>query len=120
MIAKRAANILQPSVTKVGGIVEFRRIAALAMAAGLPIAPHSYYWGPGLAASMHLAATLREDTPVEMPMGEHAAPFMTRPIEVHDGWVSPSSRPGLGVEVDEDSLQRYRYDPRTAEPFLLH
>ncbi len=67
-----------------------------------------------------MAAALHDDTPVEMPVGEHAAPFLMRPIEAHDGWVSPPTGLGLGVEVDESSLERYRYDPRVAEPFLLH
>ena len=55
--AQRAGDILQPSITKVGGISEFKKIAALAQAANLPIAPHSFYFGPGLAATLHVAAT---------------------------------------------------------------
>src|SRR5207249_4272860 len=57
IVERRAGDILQPSITKVGGITEFRKIAALAQAANLPIAPHSFYFGPGLAATLHMAAT---------------------------------------------------------------
>ena len=68
---QRAGDILQPSITKVGGISEFRKIAALAQAANLPIAPHSFYFGPGLAATLLVAATLGGPLPVEFPTGEH-------------------------------------------------
>ena len=47
IVAHGAADILQPSITKVGGISEFRKIAALAQAANLPVAPHAFYLGPG-------------------------------------------------------------------------
>ena len=57
IVEHRAGDILQPSITKVGGITEFKKIAALAQAANLPIAPHSFYFGPGLAATLHVAAT---------------------------------------------------------------
>src|SRR5215470_8755 len=71
-----AADVLQPSITKVGGISEFRKIAALAQAANRPIAPHSFYFGPGLAATLHVAATLGGSTPMEFPTGEHETPFL--------------------------------------------
>src|SRR2546422_9210234 len=41
-----AADIVQPSVTKVGGILEMKKIATLAAATGVTFVPHSYYYGP--------------------------------------------------------------------------
>ena len=119
IIEHGAGDILQPSITKVGGISEFRKIVALAQAANLPIAPHAFYFGPGLAATLHVAATFGGDTPVEFPTGEHETPFLTRPIVARDGWVEVPTGPGLGVEVNEEAVRRYPYSPAGAEPFVL-
>jgi L-alanine-DL-glutamate epimerase-like enolase superfamily enzyme len=120
LIASSAADILQPSITKVGGISEFRKIAALAQSANLPIAPHSFYVGPGLAATLHVAATLGGAMPVEFPTGEHETPFLAKPIVARDGHVELPTGPGLGVDINEDALRRHPYSSGGAEPFVLH
>ena len=119
IIARGAADILQPSITKVGGISEFKKIAALGQAAGLPIAPHSFYFGPGLAATLHVAATLGGTMPVEFPTGEYETPFLTRPIVACEGWVEVPGGPGLGVEINEEAIRRHPYVAGAAEPFVL-
>ena len=120
IIERRAGDILQPSITKVGGITEFRKIAALAQAANRPIAPHSFYFGPGLAATLHMAATWGGSTPVEFPTGEHETPFLTRPIQARDGHVDVPTGPGLGVEINEEAIRRHPYTAAAAKPFVLH
>ena len=119
IVRQHAGDILQPSITKVGGIGEFKKIAALAQAANLPIAPHSFYFGPGLAATLHVAATFGGAMPVEFPTGTYETPFLTHPIEAHDDWVEVPSGPGLGVEINEEAIRRYPYRPEGAEPFIL-
>jgi L-alanine-DL-glutamate epimerase-like enolase superfamily enzyme len=119
IIAHRAGSILQPSITKVGGISEFRKIAALAQAANVAVVPHSFYWGPGLAATLHVAATLGGPWPIEFPTGEMETPFLTRPIAARDGWVDVPDGPGLGVEVNEEAIRRHPYSPAGATPFVL-
>jgi D-galactarolactone cycloisomerase len=120
IIAQRAGDILQPSITKVGGISEFRKIVALAQAANVPIAPHSFYFGPGLAATLHVAASFGGDLPVEFPTGELEIPFLTHPIGARDGRVDVPPGPGLGVEINEEALRRYPYALAAARPFVLH
>jgi L-alanine-DL-glutamate epimerase-like enolase superfamily enzyme len=120
LIARGAADVLQPSVTKVGGIGEFRKVAALATAANLPVVPHSFYYGPGLAASLHLAATLGGSMPIEFPTGEHEVSLLTTPISAREGWVEVPDGPGLGVEVNEEAIRRYPYAVAAGQPFLLH
>jgi D-galactarolactone cycloisomerase len=119
IIDRRAGDILQPSVTKVGGISEFKKIVDLAQAAGLPVAPHSFYFGPGLAATLHLAASFGGAMPVEFPTGEYEAPILAKPIAAIDGWVDVPQGPGLGVEINEDAVRRYPYAPAGAQPFVL-
>jgi D-galactarolactone cycloisomerase len=119
IIERRAGDILQPSITKVGGITEFKKIAALAQAANLPIAPHSFYFGPGLAATLHVAATWGGSIPVEFPTGEHETSFLTRPIQARDGRVEVPTGPGLGVEINEEAIRRHPYSAVSAKPFVL-
>ncbi len=120
IVEHRAGDILQPSITKVGGISEFKKIVALAQAANLPIAPHSFYFGPGLAATLHVAASFEGAMPVEFPTGEHETPFLARPIQARDGWVEVPRAPGLGVEINEEAVRRYPFVPGGAQPFVLH
>jgi len=119
IIAHRAGQILQPSITKVGGISEFRKIAALAHAANLTVVPHSFYFGPGLAATLHVAATLGGTAPIEFPTGDLETPFITPAITARDGWVDVPQAPGLGVEINLEAIQRHPYTPDTAQPFVL-
>src|SRR2546426_631878 len=62
-----AADIVQPSVTKVGGILEMKKIATLAAATGVTFVPHSYYYGPGLAATLHVVASTPGGPYLEVP-----------------------------------------------------
>jgi len=119
IIARRAGQILQPSITKVGGISEFRKIAALAQAANLTVVPHSFYFGPGLAATLHVAATLGGAAPIEFPTGELETPFLSRPIAARDGWVEVPTGPGLGVDINEEAVRRHPFVAAGARPFVL-
>jgi D-galactarolactone cycloisomerase len=120
IVERRAGDVLQPSITKVGGISEFKKIAALAQAANLPIAPHSFYFGPGLAATLHVAASFGGDMPVEFPTGQLETPFLVEPIEARDGWLDVLQGPGLGIEINEEALRRHPYSSAGAKPFVLH
>jgi L-alanine-DL-glutamate epimerase-like enolase superfamily enzyme len=119
IVRQGAGDILQPSITKVGGISEFKKIAAVAQAANLPIAPHSFYFGPGLAATLHVAATFGGPLPVEFPTGDQETPFLTRPIQARDGWLELPSGPGLGVEINDEALRRHPFVKNAAQPFVL-
>jgi L-alanine-DL-glutamate epimerase-like enolase superfamily enzyme len=107
IIAKGAADILQPSVIKVGGIGELRRIAVLAAAASVTVVPHSFYFGPGLAATLHLAASVMGKGMVEIPSFSHEISLLEQPIAAKDGTVAPPSGPGLGVSINPEALRRY-------------
>jgi hypothetical protein len=62
---KGAVDIAQPSVTKIGGITEMRKIIALAEAHSVELIPHCAYFGPGNLASIHIVASLPTDTLLE-------------------------------------------------------
>ena len=65
MLAAHAIDYAQPSVTKIGGISEFRKVLALAEAANVMVAPHSPYFGPGLLATLHVLAAAPQEMLVE-------------------------------------------------------
>jgi D-galactarolactone cycloisomerase len=114
-----AADIVQPSVTKVGGIAEMKKIAILAAAANVTFVPHSFYFGPGLAATMHVAASTPGVPYVEFPPGELTPALLTHPLRCVDGFVTVPDRPGLGADPDPDVLARFPYRREGARPFYL-
>ena len=121
-----AAAILQPNLGRAGGILEGKKIAALAEAHHAQIAPH-LYCGPVVgAANIQLAACspnflLLEG--IERWQGIHAQ-LLRKPIHWEDGYVIPSSEPGLGIELDETVALAHPYGDRalhlemTAQPVL--
>jgi L-alanine-DL-glutamate epimerase-like enolase superfamily enzyme len=117
LIARRAVDVLQPSVTKVGGLGEARKICALADSWNVAVVPHSFYFGPGLAATLQLIAATPGIDWVEFPGGELETPLLAAPIEAVDGWVSVPTGPGLGVEVDAAALRRHPAGADAGRPF---
>ncbi len=109
LLAGRAADILQPSVTKVGGLGEAKKVCALAAAWNREVVPHSFYLGPGLAATLHLIAATPGIRWVELAAAELATPLLTEPVRAVDGWVAVPTGPGLGVAVNEEALARHPY-----------
>ena len=119
LIGQGAADIVQPSVTKVGGLLEMKKIAVLAAASGVTLVPHAFYYGPGLAASLHFAASTPGVPYVEFPGTPLVASLTATPIRFDGGAVSVPDRPGLGADPDPSVLERYPYRAEAARPFYL-
>ncbi|HWD02021.1 MAG TPA: mandelate racemase/muconate lactonizing enzyme family protein [Amycolatopsis sp.] len=102
-------DYIQPSVTKVGGITGFLRLAEVALAHGATLVPHSPYFGPGLLATLQLAAVFPA-----MPWVEYLWASLERPIygavTVPDetGRIAVPTEPGLGADPDPTVLSKYR------------
>ena len=103
-----ALDIFQPSVTKIGGIVAMRRAIAVAKEHGVRIMPHSPYFGPGLIATLHVIAADLPDSLCERFYCELEATPLGNAIIARDGHMQVPQRPGLGIEVDEQVIARYR------------
>jgi L-alanine-DL-glutamate epimerase-like enolase superfamily enzyme len=119
IVTHRAVDILQPSMTKVGGLLHSKKICTLAAAANLAVVPHSFYFGPGLAATLHLIASTPGCLYLEFPTGELQAPILTEPIRARDGFVTVPSGPGLGVTVNGEVLTDYPYGREPRQLFTL-
>ena len=113
LIEQRAAQILQPDACVVGGISEWRRIAALAAAHDVPIAPH---WHANLHAQ--LAAATPGCIAIEyFALSEGIYNFeqlVTNPLVVEDGRVILDRTSGIGVELDWDAVSHYEIDAAIA------
>jgi L-alanine-DL-glutamate epimerase-like enolase superfamily enzyme len=105
----RAVAFAQPSVTKVGGITEFLKVAALADARGVRLAPHSPYFGPGALATLHLLAA-REDARFEYFYLWPEAKLFGATLDPAGGALNVPSGPGLGVDPDPEVMRRFRAD----------
>jgi L-alanine-DL-glutamate epimerase-like enolase superfamily enzyme len=106
----RAVQVAQPSVTKVGGITEFRRVAALADERKVRLAPHSPYFGPGALATLHLIAALAQEARFEYFYLRAEASLYGEALAPRNGELSVPRGPGLGIEPDAEVLRRYRKD----------
>jgi len=108
-----AIDFAQPSVTKIGGITEVRKIIALAEAFGVRLVPHCAYFGPGYLASVHIAATLAEAVPLErLFMDLEIGPFSPY-TDAAGGKVPVPQSPGLGCDPSPEMIRRYRTHPST-------
>jgi L-alanine-DL-glutamate epimerase-like enolase superfamily enzyme len=105
-----AVQIAQPSVTKVGGITEFRRVAALAAQHRVRLAPHSPYFGPGALATLHLIAALAPEERFECFYLQVDAALYGDLLAPKRGELALPQAPGLGADPDTDVLRRYRAD----------
>lgn len=105
----RAFDIVQPDVTKVGGISEERRIGWMAQEHGVRFIPHGWNTAVGLAADLHLASAFPGTDLVEYLTG---SPFIDE-ITVGgwqldaDGMLAIPKAPGLGLELDPDAVHKY-------------
>ncbi|RMF88241.1 MAG: mandelate racemase/muconate lactonizing enzyme family protein, partial [Nitrospinota bacterium] len=110
LIMLGAVDILQPDLAIMGGITEGMRIAAMASAFQLTVAPH--LWGSALlfAAGLQLAAAVPNCTILEYSLGFN--PLLhelgIEPPLVQDGYITIPDRPGLGVTINQEFVERYR------------
>jgi L-alanine-DL-glutamate epimerase-like enolase superfamily enzyme len=103
-----ALDYAQPSVTKIGGVTELRKVAALAEAFGVTVVPHSAYFGPGLLASIHCIAAMAAETLVERFYCDFADNPLGDAIHPKNGRIAVPQGPGLGVDPDARLVQRLR------------
>jgi L-alanine-DL-glutamate epimerase-like enolase superfamily enzyme len=108
LLDKKGVDIFQPDVGVCGGVTEFRKIAHLATAHGVTVAPHSRQeLHVHLVASTPNATWLEYFTDVSIT---NIALILSTKLEVRDGQVVIPDRPGFGIELDEEALAKYSVD----------
>jgi L-alanine-DL-glutamate epimerase-like enolase superfamily enzyme len=103
-----ALTYAQPSVTKIGGVTEMRRVMTLAEAFGVEVVPHSAYFGPGLLASIHCIAAMPRESLVERFYCDFADNPLGEAIHPRQGRIAVPQGPGLGVDPDSKLLDALR------------
>jgi galactonate dehydratase len=108
---KQAADIINPDVATVGGILELKEIAAMAEPYDVVVSPHGAGVLISLAATIQASAVMPNFliTDYYMPTEEFAAEVMRPPFRVKDSYIELPTGPGLGVDLDERALARHPY-----------
>jgi galactonate dehydratase len=116
ILEKRAASILQPDLCHAGGISEVRLIAGMAEAYYAGIAPHNPLGPISLAACVQLDASIPNFLAQEhTTLGEG---YLKEPFTFKDGYVELPTKPGLGIELDEDAMEdKIDHDWRNRETY---
>jgi L-alanine-DL-glutamate epimerase-like enolase superfamily enzyme len=108
MFEAGAIDICQPSAIKFGGIGAVAEAASLCRAHSVEYVPHCFYFGPGLLASLHLAAALAPDKPFELFFGDLEASPYHATVRASNGRMRVPDGPGLGIEPDLSVIDKYR------------
>jgi L-alanine-DL-glutamate epimerase-like enolase superfamily enzyme len=112
-LTRGAFDIVQPDVTKVGGISEQRRIAWMAHDFGVKYIGHGWNTALGLAADLQMAAAFPDADLVEFIGGSpYVDGILAEPFALDaEGYLRIPEKPGLGVSLDRDKLSKYVADP---------
>lgn len=120
---KQAADIINPDVCNVGGILELKEIGAMAEPYFVAVSPHNYNsTALGLAATIQVSATMPNFLITEyfLNLEDFGKDITVDPFEVNNGYIDLPETPGLGIEIDESSLAKYPYQefpPRAIRQF---
>ncbi len=107
IVEKKAAAVLQPDIRHCGGILEMRKIAALAEIHYIALAPHSAADPVGVAASIQAMAATPNFLIQEFGGGAGETLFV-EPLKISDGYIELPRGPGLGFEISEEGLEANR------------
>ena len=117
-IERRAFDIVQPDVTKVGGLSEQRRIAWMAAEHNLKVVPHGWNTAVGLAADLQFASAIPRTDLVEYLDGSaYIDELVAEPWRIDaDGMLVIPEVPGIGVALDEAAVRRYTNNASLLRP----
>jgi L-alanine-DL-glutamate epimerase-like enolase superfamily enzyme len=103
-----ALDVAQPDATKIGGITEMWKVAALAEAYGLLLSPHNAGFGPGYLASLQVLAALPSPSVLERVYVRLETCLYPELAEADSGRIEVPAGPGLGLDPDPDVIARQR------------
>lgn len=111
LLENKTTDIWQPDVTVVGGITEFKKVISLASIYNIPIAPHAMH-----EIHSQLAAAFPDSLSYILEYFDTTADIINygkllkEPLQAEEGFVNVSEKPGVGIEFDEDLLNKYSKD----------
>ena len=116
LMVRGKVDVVQPSSVRSGGMREITRIAEAAFRRGLLCVPHAWCHVVGVAAEIHLAAVLPNMPYIETPMAFPDSPVISELLHPNpgldeNGRFAVPQRPGLGFELNQEVVDRFRVDP---------
>ena len=119
LIEREAVDVVQPDAGRIGGISQLKKLAAMAEAHYIMVAPHSGSLGPVAEyASLHVMASIPNALILERV--EFDVPVRYEVVVPHpetvDGYIEVPDRPGLGVDINEDVVAKYPSDGNVTTP----
>jgi galactonate dehydratase len=104
-------DVVQPDICHAGGLTELRKIAAMAEASYIKVAPHNPNGPVATIASVHLAASIPNFLILEMAHQPLRDEIQRYGLTINNGWAELPRRPGLGIELDPDVIAAHPYAP---------
>ncbi|WP_166852886.1 galactonate dehydratase [Isoptericola sp. BMS4] len=124
LIERRAVSVVQPDLCHAGGILESKKIAAMAEAHYMSLAPHNPLGPISLAACLQLDACTPNFLIQEHPSIDDGSDLgiglLTEPFEMHEGFIDVPRGPGLGIQPDEDRFIERGYAGDWRSPVYVH
>lgn len=122
LLDAEACDVIRPSVTRSGGITELRRIAALAGTYNIPVAPVTRGGPLAALASAHVMATIPNFYRLEHVVRDvsYLEAILNHQLPVEHGVLTLPARPGLGVDLNEEELERHPGVRRVSEGELFY
>jgi galactonate dehydratase len=113
LCALSAADIIQPDICVTGGLLEMKKIAAVADGAYVSVAPHNPCGPVATAVNVHFAASTPNFLILEYIPDAHGPrrEVVDEPIELIDGYLTIPEKPGLGIDLNQEALTKYPYQP---------
>ncbi|MDF2926772.1 MAG: Mandelate racemase/muconate lactonizing protein [Paenibacillaceae bacterium] len=111
LFEKMAVDYIQPDVSHAGGIMELKKIAAIAESHYIPFAPHNPSGPVANAATLQLAACCPNFCILEIMFSDVAyrSSITNESLEHSNGWITIPDKPGLGIELNEEACGTYPY-----------
>ncbi|MBQ3591880.1 MAG: galactonate dehydratase [Clostridia bacterium] len=111
----RAADYIQPDISHAGGIMELKKIAAMADTYYIPFAPHNPSGPVANAATLQLAACCPNFNSLEIMYSDVTwrADVTDEDLHYEDGYITIPDKPGLGIELNEEACLAHPYQPHT-------
>jgi len=108
MVAIGAADFVQPSIVKIGGITAMMKVAHAVEAMGAVCVPNAFYVGPGYLAAVHCMAAKEKASPLERLFADLGATPFAKTVPVENGGIAVPDRPGLGADPEEELIAQFR------------
>jgi len=112
LFERQSADIIMPDLARAGGILEMKKIAAMADTYYIPVSPHNMAGPLATIASAHLCACIPNFMILEYQMGDipWRDELLSKPLPIKDGYLDLFDEPGLGVELNRKAIEKYKVE----------